>query len=94
MIHQEEALQAKALGLALKVLRYVTKHTQVFNDKLTDHIVKNISGSLGQSLILWRKLSHAISKNPYQGPELINRLDLWQKITDLTQVKANLNEKL
>jgi len=84
----------KALGLALKVLRYVTKHNQVFNGTLTDHIVKTINGSLGYSLILWRKLSHAISKNPYEGPELISRLDLWQKITNLTQVNANLNAKL
>ena len=47
MIYYEEALQVKALGLALKVLRYVTKHTQVFDAKFTDHIVKTINESLG-----------------------------------------------
>ena len=40
-------MQVKALGLALKVLRYVTKHTQVFDAKFTDHIVKTINESLG-----------------------------------------------
>jgi hypothetical protein len=40
-------LKVKALGLALKALRYVTKHTQVFDDTFTDHIVKTINGSLG-----------------------------------------------